>query len=79
MGNVPCVGYGAPVPSLKKTMILSNFVASKVDRAYVSEGPVPQRSVTERKNGNYHSSKGPSQTCRYVPYWHAVIMQDTCN
>ena len=39
----------APAPSLKKTMIVSNFVASKVDKAYVSEGPVPQHSVTERE------------------------------
>ena len=78
IGNVLCASYSAPAPSLKKTMIVSNFVANKVDRAYVSEGPAPRRSVTERRNGNYDSSKGPPQTCRYVPYQHGVCMQDTC-
>ena len=72
MGNVPCAGYGALAPLLKSTMILSNFVGSKVHRAYVSEGLVPWCSVTERTTGNYDSSKGPPQTYQYVTYQHAV-------
>ena len=77
-GDAPCAGYGTPAPFLMKTMIFSNFLGSKLHRAYVSEGPVPWHSVTERNKGNYDYFKGPAQTCQYVMYRHAVSMQDTC-
>ena len=59
MVNVPCASYSAPVPALKGKMILSNFVGTKVNRAYVSEEQVPRCSIMERRNSNYDSFKGP--------------------
>ena len=62
MGNAPCARYGTLAPFLKKTMIFSKFLGSKLHGAYVSEGPAPRHSVTERKKGNYEYFKGPPQT-----------------
>ena len=76
-GDAMCAGYGTPVPFLKKTMIFSNFLGSKLHRAYVSEGLAPQRSIMERNNGDYEYFKGPAQTCRSLTYQHDVGMQDT--